>query len=234
MSEYSVSVIRTMEMFKSLSAGWRQLLSESSADSIFLTWEWLYTWSEYYLRRSRSLHIVLVYKGKELVGIAPWYLSKKYFGPFAIQRLEFIGSPETGSDYLDVITRKGEEENVATLVYDYLFRDSAAEWNVLFFRDVPSTSLYFMNFLNLLEKKGKFFEIKKGSFCPQLILPSNNENFYDTLSANRRQQQKRHFRILNQNESLTHISNEGSEGETLLEEIQKLYDKRWGSGHEVL
>ena len=222
-----------MNLFKSLLVEWRQLLSLSSKDSIFLTWEWLYTWSEYYLGGDRSLHIVLVYRGKELVGIAPWYLSKEKFGPFIVKRLEFIGSPETGSDYLDVITRRGDEENVASVVYDYLFHDSTAEWNVLFFRDVPSNSLYFMNFLNLLGKKGKFFGIKKGSFCPHLILPSNKESFYTTLSANRRQQHKRHFRILNENVTLTHITNEGSESETLLAEIRKLYDKRWGGGHDL-
>ena len=233
MPKYSVKLFQTLQSFQSLEGEWRQLLSLSSSDSIFLSWEWLYTWSKYYLGSDRLLFILLIYKEKELIGIAPWYLSRKKFGPFMINRLEFLGSPETGSDYLDVIIKKGEEEKAASIIYSYLFNDCKKAWDAWFFSDVPSTSLYFNRFFGLLENRGKFYEIKKGSFCPQVNLPSSTEDFYNSLSGNRRQQHKRHLRILEGTGELAHVAGEGSKSKILLNELHRLYNKRWGNGHDL-
>jgi hypothetical protein len=46
----------------------------------------------------------MVYKNNDLVGIAPFYLKNDKYGPFKMRQIEFLGTPEAGSDYLDVIT----------------------------------------------------------------------------------------------------------------------------------
>src|SRR4030067_865964 len=168
MPKYSVKLFQSLQLFQSLEGEWRQLLSLSSSDSIFLYWDWLYTWSKYVL-----------------------------------------GSAQ------------------------YLFNDCKKTWDAWFFSDVPSSSLYFNRFFGLLENRGKFYEIKKGSFCPQVNLPSSTEDFYNSLSCNRRQQHKRHLRILEGTGDLAHVTGEGSKSKIFLNELHRLYNKRWGIDHDL-
>ncbi len=68
---YRAVVINSLDQWNETRAAWNGLLSQSDADTVFLTWEWLYSWGENYLHAGRSLFIVMVYKDDELVGIAP-------------------------------------------------------------------------------------------------------------------------------------------------------------------
>lgn len=96
--------------FEALKDEWEELLSDSSSDCIFLTWEWLYTWWRH-LAGDRRLHLILVRDdGGRLIALAPlarrgarW----KRLLPFPA--LEFLGVGSVGSDYLDLIIRRGQE-----------------------------------------------------------------------------------------------------------------------------
>lgn len=69
--------INTLEGFYSLHEKWNALLNESPANSFFLRWEWLLRWWEAYKEDKHNLCILLVFKGDELIGIAPFYIIKK-------------------------------------------------------------------------------------------------------------------------------------------------------------
>src|SRR5947199_381527 len=87
--------------FDDLGEEWNRLLAASSADCLFLTWEWLRTWWSHFSTR-RELRIVTVRQGGELVAIAPLTVrpgfARRYY-PFPA--LEFLGAGTIGSDYLD-------------------------------------------------------------------------------------------------------------------------------------
>ena len=108
---------RTMEIqwientggFDNLREEWDQLLADSASDCVFLTWEWLRTWWNHLAGR-RQLRIVAVRSGGELVALAPLAVrpgSLTRLFPFRV--VEFLGSGTVGSDYLDLIVRKGAE-----------------------------------------------------------------------------------------------------------------------------
>ncbi len=97
--------------FADLREEWNTLLVSSSADCLFLTWEWLHTfWT--HLAGRRRLHLLVVRSGDQLAAIAPFARR-----PPALIRLipypalEFLGSDVIGSDYLDVIARRGMEQD---------------------------------------------------------------------------------------------------------------------------
>ena len=102
-----VEIVRDAARFAELREEWNALLQASSADCIFLTWEWLHTWWTHLAER-RRLHIVTVRSGRELIAIAPLALNP---GRLSLLRplptLEFLGSGDVGSDYLDLIVRRG-------------------------------------------------------------------------------------------------------------------------------
>ena len=96
--------------FEKLREEWTELLEASASNCLFLTWEWLFTWWKH-LAGGRKLLILAVRDGRELVAVAPLALRPPQptrLVPF--HALEFLGMDNVGSDYLDVIVRRGREQ----------------------------------------------------------------------------------------------------------------------------
>ena len=103
--------------FNALRADWNELLRASAADNPFLTWEWLNAWWKH-LHGTARLRIVTVRDGYELIAVAP--LMETPGGLRWFSRLEFLGTGFAGSDYLDVIVRRGREAVAIAAVAGYL------------------------------------------------------------------------------------------------------------------
>lgn len=106
--------------FEKMREEWNALLEASPADCFFLTWEWLFTWWRY-LSGGRKLFILAVRSEGKMIGLAPLVLKPSRLGllrPF--RTLEFLGSGTIGSDYLDIIIRRGNEERAVNALVEYL------------------------------------------------------------------------------------------------------------------
>jgi len=106
--------IDSIEGFQSLRGDWDNLLEASSSDCFFLTWEWLHSWWKH-LAGQRELSILTVHSQGEMIGLAPFAVRAARFGPPVV---EFIGSGIAGSDYLDLIIRRGREAEVVEALVD--------------------------------------------------------------------------------------------------------------------
>jgi len=116
----SVEEIRNREDFAALAPEWRELLAESGVDCLFLTWEWLYTWWEL-LSGPRRLRIFLVRRGTRLIAIAPFALRPpELLRLVPFRALEFLGVGSVGSDYLDLIVKRGEESYAMAALASYM------------------------------------------------------------------------------------------------------------------
>jgi CelD/BcsL family acetyltransferase involved in cellulose biosynthesis len=116
----ATEVIRDAGAFRALRGRWNELLQASDSDCIFLTWEWLFTWWKH-LAEDRSLAIVAVRSGKELIAIAPFCVRPRSLSqgrPLPV--LEFLGSGNVGSDYLDVIVRRGWDSEAREALESHL------------------------------------------------------------------------------------------------------------------
>lgn len=69
----TVERIANVSEFLALRDEWSELLRASDSDSLFLTWEWLYTWWRH-LAEDRQLSILLVRRSGQLIGLAPFCL----------------------------------------------------------------------------------------------------------------------------------------------------------------
>src|SRR6266850_4452724 len=102
-----VQIVESPAEFERLRDEWDDLLAASSADGVFLTHEWLHSWWKH-LGGGRGPRVVTVRDGGRLIAIAPVRLappSLRILLPF--RRLEFLGTGSAGSDYLDLIVRRG-------------------------------------------------------------------------------------------------------------------------------
>ncbi len=197
-----IEVIRSKEAMKAISKPWNDLLVNSRSNTIFLTWEWLFTWAEFFLREENLLFVLTIYKGKRLIGIVPWCIHKVRRGNLCFKQIEFLGTQGIGSDYLDVISQKGKEEEVAQSIYQFLFQEGASYWDCLKLQDIRSNSFFLLHLLNKIGEVGKHVEINAGAFSPVLILPNSYGEFWNGLSQNRREQFLRHQRLLKQKGSV--------------------------------
>ena len=231
-SKYRISIIESTDEWAKISEPWDKLLQQSKSDTIFLTWEWLYTWGKHYLGKDRSLFLLVFYEGNEIVGIAPWYIHSFNFGPFTLRQIEFLGCPEAGSDYIDVFTKERKEKEIAQLVYHYLFSEIAGRWDLIMFQNMPSHSLFLLNFLQEIKKNRKYYEIQDGAFCPFLFLPGKREEFNDGLSQSRRRRITYDTNVLNRDSKVNYQTFQPMNEAIPLERFIALYKQKWGKNKE--
>jgi len=190
-------VVTSIQGLKDVKEEWNRLLEGSISNSIFLTWEWAYSWAECFINEERELFAVKLYDdNNRLIGIAPWYKSVIKIGPFFIRQINFIGTPETASDYLDVFTTKGREKEVSNYLYDYLFGESSNSWDSLNLQDAKAESLFLLNFMHKHRLMGRHFEISQGSFCPIISLPDTEAEFLSKISSSRSKRFRQDLRTL--------------------------------------
>jgi CelD/BcsL family acetyltransferase involved in cellulose biosynthesis len=105
----SITVERVDDVwgFTVLRPEWNELLRASAGDNPFLTWEWLHTWWKHLRGGTAGLRILVVRAEGQLIAIAPLLVTRGAVSWFS--RLEFLGTGGAGSDYLDVIVRRGRE-----------------------------------------------------------------------------------------------------------------------------
>ena len=122
--------VNSSEGFSALKHDWDDLLSKSSANNPFLTFDWQYTWWQNFGTK-KTLFILLVKQQNTLMAIAPFMISKK----LGFKIVEFIGQGRT--DYLDFIISK-DEENVIRSIFEYL-RAKRRLWHVIHLSDIAWT-----------------------------------------------------------------------------------------------
>jgi CelD/BcsL family acetyltransferase involved in cellulose biosynthesis len=227
----NISIIESMEQMPGLSGAWNDLLRQSLANNVFLTWEWAYSWAETYIKDDRRLFVITIEENGELIGIAPFCIRRVRTGPFLSRRIEFLGTPEAGADYLDVFVKKGREKTVSSLLYRYLFQRCQRDWDALYLQDIPAGSLFMSYFINELKSAGRHFEIERGSYCPIVVLPGSQDEFDQNLSRNRRQQYQRHKRLLENKykADFEHLSSKEIILADTLTKFADLYEDRWKS-----
>lgn len=204
MQNHRIEIIESFEGWKRVAGAWNDLLNKSGAHTIFLTWEWLYSWAECYLNEKRNLFIIILYKNDEPLGIAPWYIHYTKYKLLGMRQIEFLGTPEAGSDYLDVIVQRGKEREVADSLYRFLFGPGRSRWDCMLLRDIPSQSLFLLHLQDIIESEGKYVELSKSSYCPAVTLPNKGESFNPGLSPKRKERFRQDLARLKKSGQIEH------------------------------
>ncbi len=182
-SRFTHHVSRITSHFAAMRAEWSELMGSSDA-GVFNSWEWLYPW---YTRigADRALHILETRDGEgNLLGLMPLCMERRRVMGQTLRRLAFLGETEVGSDYLDVVARRGCEEDV-TRTFLQSLRDSADEWDVLDLLDMDVESRTVRSLREVFRGGAFVVEINEGSICPyETFVPG--ETSEDFLRGTRR------------------------------------------------
>ena len=226
MGGLSIEEVTDVKEFRHLGESWNTLLRESCDNNIFLTWEWLFIWWQHY-GSDKKLRIFLIKENDKIIGIAPFMQSKYRKGIISVDVLENLCSRKC--DYSGVILTERKHESVAILL-DYL-EELIRDKNIIVrISQVPENS----NFLTLLREQYPSFSSSLSlyervvSSCPYIDLPTTWDEYFGTLSRNRRGILRRAIRTLEKNYKveLKRCVN----GDNLREHLQVLFElhqKRW-------
>ena len=113
---------------------WNTLLRASASDTIFLTWEWAWSWWTSY-GQANNLRILIIYdEANTLRGIVPLHRRTQQRHLQTVDTLAFIGDGSHDSDYLDIIAEKGYEPAIVDAIFRHL------ENEVLILNGAPEAS----------------------------------------------------------------------------------------------
>jgi CelD/BcsL family acetyltransferase involved in cellulose biosynthesis len=125
--------------FFGMEKAWTRLHQESRTATIFLTWEWLASWWRAY-GSDKELYILGVKRDDSLIGLAPFYRKRlTKFGLLSFQALALLGDGSSDSDYLDWISREGDEAVVTAAIVDFLTKN-CGQWDLMFVNEIPEIS----------------------------------------------------------------------------------------------
>ncbi|HEY6362988.1 MAG TPA: GNAT family N-acetyltransferase [Vicinamibacterales bacterium] len=194
-----VECIDDLAGFAALRPEWNALLRSSGADGPFLTWEWLHTWWKH-LRGTSALRIFTVRAGDELIAVAPLRVSRGTLAWFT--QLEFLGTGHAGSDYLDLIARRGHEDQairaIATVVQSQRGGGKPDAPTALRLDHVPYDSLA-SRLATALSTDSWDVSIGPGGTCPIVRLAGHDwDSYLATLGSAHRANVRRRLKALGQ------------------------------------
>ena len=218
----TVDVIDNGDHFGALRGEWSDLLQNSSSHNPFLSWEWLHAWWTH-LGESRRLHILTVREDDgRLVGVAPLCGSRGRW-PW-LSRLEFLATGWAGSDYLDLIVRRGYEDDCADAFTGWLrSRGQTVRFDHL------RPGAFAATLGDQLISSGWGREAARSGICPFATLQGHSwESYIETLRPSQRTRCRRYLNTLRHKFSVSFVrANMESERQEVLSALMGFHEQRW-------
>lgn len=193
---WSVETIDGLAGFESLRSEWGELLAASASDRLFLTWDWLYTFWQHLGAcepwDGRELAVVTVRRDGRLSAVAPLFRSGVRLGLFPRRSLQLLGTGTIGSDYLDLIVRRGEEAAI-----DRLAQHLEGESSILELGQLVGSGGRAAVLAEALERRGWRTLERVTNVCPFVDLAGHTwESYVASLGRSHRANLRRRLRKL--------------------------------------
>jgi len=213
--------------FESLRGIWDELLEKSPDRNIYLTWEWLFTWWNYWAE-GKELSILLIEKEGKPIGAAPLMKSQCGKGPLKFSILESIGMPM--SDYGGIILTadKADKKEALLALINYLESEIVDYNTVIRLSQIPEDSDAFLLIKQLCPPLSSLF-IGKRVIClsPYIPLTTTWDEYFLSFSRKRRGNLRRALKQLKQKYNVKYEKYDAvSEVKYGVDEFLKLKQKR--------
>lgn len=216
----TVDCIQDDRGFQALRTEWQDLLRESDADNPFLTWEWLHSWWTH-AGTAGALRLIVVRDEDTTVAIAPFRLVSAPLYWFS--RLEFLGTGEAGSDYLDVIARRGSEATAIESIAHFLESQQLA----LRLTHLPPGSLA-AQLADRMADDGWTSAFREDGQCPIVDLAGHTfDSLLGSLGASHRANVRRRLRALERLGARFEQITDHGERQRMLDLLAEFHSKRY-------
>jgi CelD/BcsL family acetyltransferase involved in cellulose biosynthesis len=206
---------------------WESLLLQNSANSIFMTPEWLGSWWQTFGKSGNRELMALVFldQNRQATAIAPLFRESQFHFPFHLRTLQLVGAGSGDSDALDFIVRPGAERQVAETFLDWLSGERV--WDTCSLETLPRHSVVGRHLLEILGRR-RWRTLSEASPNFYIDLPDTwqaylgglNPQFRPLLARYPRRLQSRHRVNIFRCEHLPDLSRN-------LETLFRLHQMRW-------
>jgi hypothetical protein len=152
--------------------------------TIFCTWEWIYTWWEYF-GNNYELIILFVYKENELKGILPLAARSMVFhnGWLLGRILSYCGSMEVYPDHLDIIASKDEAQLCVKAIH-YFLTSNYKDWDVVHLSHMSEGNT--LSAWQNINKNNIMATVQETTVAPFIRLTGSFRDYLLTFSAKQR------------------------------------------------
>ena len=221
-------MIETEMEFLALASEWNILLHKSSADGIFLTWEYLSAWWTVYGQKFTPCVIIARDDLGQLIGIAPFAISSGSGLRSCLRRLTFLGGAcESLAERQDFIVTPGYEQHFARACWSVLLQH--AGWDVLHLEYARNSSTL-QAFTTAADQAGVAIE-ERSHPTWTAKLPETWDDFLAQRSAKFREMTRKKLRKLHANHEVKFhpIANTPEHLSQALASLIMLNNQRWKS-----
>jgi CelD/BcsL family acetyltransferase involved in cellulose biosynthesis/peptidoglycan/xylan/chitin deacetylase (PgdA/CDA1 family) len=223
----NVAQYQSWDELQALRELWNPLLFQSISDTVFLTWEWCAAWWKNY-GAGRRLFVLAAWEGKEVVGIAPFYVDEVRFYGTSWKRLCLIGDGSNDSDYLDAFARCSRENEVISAFARFLeLRHRCWDWLEL--NGTPQNSPCLAAIAKWAGERQWRFNTEVVP-CTTLTLPNRWEDYLKALEPRFRTKVRASLTLIQK--YLRSTPSECTSGEQIDDWLPLLFDlhtRRWGA-----
>jgi CelD/BcsL family acetyltransferase involved in cellulose biosynthesis len=182
-----VKQVDCWESLIALSSKWNDVLSESSSDNFFLTWEWISSWWTAYAQNFELFVLICSDITGTVLGIAPLYRATatgKNVSPNS-RTLRLIGDGSDDADNFNLLIRHGFERICVSAILDRLEKGGES-WDLVELNSMPTESVIAKELLNQFGERGWPYVVNR---TPHLIveLPKSWEEYASKLPRKVRQ-----------------------------------------------
>jgi CelD/BcsL family acetyltransferase involved in cellulose biosynthesis len=216
---------------------WLDLLARSSANEPMLSPQWLETWWQFF-GEGRSLRTVLMYQDGRLIGMAPLLARRVWYrGALPVRRLELLatGEPEADeiySEYLNLISERGQEGRVARVFVAALREGKLGPWDELSLDMLDVLSPMTRALLHELRRSRMLDRVTAHKPCLYIPLPATWEAYLGQMSSSRRYFIKRTLKAFEQwagEDLVLKRASTPAELDQGFDVLVELHGKRWQS-----
>ncbi len=188
--------IQSLQEFEELREKWNELLDHATEKTMFLTWEWLYTWWKHN-QEGKKLWLLSAWQENTLVGIAPLMLAntKKHGIPFRL--LQTLGTPNT--DHSEFIALNGDPE-VVTLFCEYILAQKD-KWDAIELNEHKDEEANTHIIANLLAQNGLIIKINS-NLHHHVEITESWSSYLKSLSKNMRHNMDKSVRRVEEKHTL--------------------------------
>jgi CelD/BcsL family acetyltransferase involved in cellulose biosynthesis len=226
--------ISTTPEFAGLKGEWNALLLESCNPAIVQTWEWMKTWWDVY-GDGKELRIACARIENALVGLAPFAIDgqkRRHFKILPYRSMWLLGSGRTAgrgvaSDYLDLIVRKGCEEEFTKAIVEFLL--GSAEWEEVVLANVDENSVVLRHLKRLCARHGLDCTLTNRAPSMLVRLPRTWDEFLESIPGGLRYKITRGRREFAKAGGEYHLVADASQLPGVFAELESLHQERWQS-----
>ena len=179
---YTVKIASPAE-FNSSKEQWNALVHNMRYPSIFVSWEWIHTWQQYFANDTELVNLFIYADSaqhNELVGILPLFLQNTHLNKdwHSGRVLQYAGSSYLYPDHLDIICAEKHAPVCLQAVFDFLFNVTQQQpWDILYLPYLADNSCLLDWLTNTTALPFKF-NIQQTSTAPYIAMASNSFDEY--------------------------------------------------------